>query len=124
MQDANGRLLALARRVAAMYTAGEKARASAVLGSVARRESDAFSDIDLGIYYDTMPTEEEVTAGREALNATHLVRLPGGSDEAIADIFTVDGVECQVIHCTAARIEADLGAVLDTHRRHFEVWHP
>lgn len=115
MQDANARLLTLARRVAVAYTAGGKARASAVLGSVARRESDAFSDIDLGIYYEAMPTEEEVVAGREALHAIHLMRLPRASDEGIADIFTVDGVECQVIHCTAARIEADLRAVLEAH---------
>jgi predicted nucleotidyltransferase len=120
MQDANGRLLALARRVAAVYTASEKARASAVLGSVARRESDAFSDIDLGIYYDTMPTEEEVVAGREALNGTHLMRLPRGSDEGIADIFTVDGVECQIIHCTTARIDADLSEVLDAQETEHE----
>jgi predicted nucleotidyltransferase len=53
MQDTDERLLALARRVAAIYTASEQARASAVLGSVARRQSDAFSDIDLGIYYAT-----------------------------------------------------------------------
>jgi hypothetical protein len=121
MQEVNERLLALARRVAAVYTAGGKARASAVLGSVARRESDAFSDIDLSIYYDTMPTEEEIVAGRETLDATHLMRLPRGSDEGIADIFTVDGVECQVIHCTVARTDADLGAVLDAHETEHEI---
>jgi predicted nucleotidyltransferase len=120
MQDANERLFALAERVAAVYTAGGKARASAVLGSVARRQSDAFSDIDLGIYYETMPTEEEIVAGREALAATHLMRLPGGSDDGIADIFTVDGVECQIMHCTVARIDADLSAVLDAHETEHE----
>jgi hypothetical protein len=113
MQDTDGRLLALARRVAGVYTASEKARASAVLGSVARRQSDAFSDIDLGIYYATMPTDEEITAGRAALGGTNWLRISGANADAVADSFTVDGVECQVIHCTVARIEADLDAVLD-----------
>jgi predicted nucleotidyltransferase len=112
VQDTDGRLLALARRVAAAYAANEKARASAVLGSVARRQSDAFSDIDLGVYYAAMPTEEEVAAGRDALNGTNWLRIFASAD-ALADSFTVSGVECQVIHCTVAQIDADLRAVLD-----------
>jgi predicted nucleotidyltransferase len=112
MQDTDGRLLTLARRVAAVYTASGKARASAVLGSVARRQSDAFSDIDLGVYYAAMPTEEEVAAGRDALSGTNWLRI-FTSEDALADSFTVDGVECQVIHCTTEQIDADLRAVLD-----------
>jgi predicted nucleotidyltransferase len=112
MQETDERLLALARRVAAVYTASEKARASAVLGSVARRQSDAFSDIDLAVYYEAMPTEEEIAAGRDALGGTAWLRIFASAD-AVADSFTVDGVECQVIHCTVAQLDADLRAVLD-----------
>ena len=112
MQETDGRLLALARRVAAVYTASEKARASAVLGSVARRQSDAFSDIDLGVYYAAMPTEEEVAAGRDVLAGADWLRIFTSAD-ALADSFTVNGVECQIIHCTVAQIDTDLRAVLD-----------
>ncbi|MGI8857261.1 MAG: hypothetical protein ACR2JW_16070 [Thermomicrobiales bacterium] len=112
MQDTDGRLLTLARRVAGVYTASEKARAIAVLGSVSRRQSDAVSDIDLGVYYETMPTEEEIAAGRDALGGATWLRIFTSAD-ALADSFTVDGVECQVIHCTVARFGADLSAVLD-----------
>jgi predicted nucleotidyltransferase len=112
MQDTDERLLALARRVAAIYTASEQARASAVLGSVARRQSDAFSDIDLGIYYAAMPTDEEIATGRDALGGTNWLRIFASAD-ALADSFTVDGVECQVIHCTVAQIDTDLSTVLD-----------
>lgn len=112
MQDRNERLLALARRVAAVYTASGKAAASAVLGSVARQQSDAFSDIDLGVYYETMPTDAEIAAGRAALGGANWLRISASAD-AVADSFGVDGVECQVIHCTVARLEADLSAVLD-----------
>lgn len=122
MQDTNERLLALARRVAAIYTAGGKVAASAVLGSVARRQSDAVSDIDLGIYYTTMPTDAEIAAGRDALGATDWQRISGESADGVADSFVVDGVEYQVIHCTVAQLEAELGAVLDqyetAHEKH------
>ncbi len=114
MQDTDGRLLALARRVAGVYMASEKARASAVLGSVSRRQSDTVSDIDLAIYYATMPTEDEIAAGRDALGGANWLRIFTSAD-ALADSFTVDGVECQVIHCTVAQFDADLGAVLDGH---------
>ncbi len=119
MQDTNERLLGLAQRVAAIYTGDGTARASAALGSVARRQSDVYSDIDLGIYYDTMPTEEEITAGREALGGTDWLRLPGAREDAIADTFLIEGVECQVIHCTVAHIDRELNAVLcDYHTEH------
>src|SRR6478672_3283126 len=111
MRDTDERLLALARRVAAVYTASGAARASAVIGSVARRQTDAYSDIDLAVYYDTLPTEVEIAAGRDALGATRWLRIPGASDDGVADSFSVDGVECQVIHCTIAHIEAELRAV-------------
>ena len=119
MQDTDKRLLALAQRVAAVYTASEAARASAVLGSVARRQSDRFSDIDLAIYYETMPPDEEITAGRAALDGTNWLRIFAVED-ALADSFTVDGVECQVIHCTVAQIDADLRAVLDDYATEHE----
>lgn len=119
MQDTNERLLARARRVAAIYGAGGKAVAGAVLGSVARGQSDAVSDIDLGIYYAAMPTDEEIASGRDALNGTNWLRISGANADAVADSFVVDGVECQVIHCTVARLEADLAAVLD----HYETEH-
>ncbi|MHB8647987.1 MAG: hypothetical protein ACYDAR_19570 [Thermomicrobiales bacterium] len=112
MQETNERLLGLARRIAAVYTVSDKARASAALGSVARRQSDTVSDIDLGIYYETMPTEDELTAGRDALGGRDWLRLPGASADAIADMFLLEGVECQVIHCTVAHSDAALDAVL------------
>jgi predicted nucleotidyltransferase len=122
MQDTNERLLDLARRVAAIFTASGKAQASVALGSVARRQSDTYSDLDLAVYYDAMPTEEEIAAGRAALGGTDRLRLPGATADAIVDIFLVGGVECQVMHCTVARIEADLDAVLreyqTDHERH------
>src|SRR5947209_5874071 len=98
MLDANERLLAIAQTVADTYATNKKVQASAVIGSVARRQADAFSDIDMSIFYDTLPTEDEVAAGREALHAAEWHRLLSGEADAFADSFLIDGVECQVIH--------------------------
>ena len=80
------------------------------LGGTAAERS--VSDIDLAIYYETMPTDEEIAAGRATLGGTNWLRIFAVED-ALADSFIVDGVECQVIHCTVAQIDADLRAVLD-----------
>jgi len=112
MQDLYDQLLARAQKVAAVYAAHPRARAAILVGSVARRQYDAYSDIDMTVFYDQLPAEDEVRAGREAVGASDWMRFPGGDAEEFADSFLLDGVECQVGHCTIARIERDLGAVL------------
>lgn len=112
MPDVYEQLLGRAQRVAAIYSAHPNARAAIVVGSVARRQYDQYSDIDMTVFYDMLPTEDEVRAGREALHATDCMRFPGGDEAEFADSFQLDGVECQVGHCTIERIERDLNAVL------------
>jgi hypothetical protein len=112
MPDLYDQLLARAQKVAAVYAAHPHARAAIVVGSLARRQYDAYSDIDMTVFYDQNPSEGEVRIGREAVGATDWVRFPGGEADEFADSFLVGGVECQVGHCTIARIERDLNAVL------------
>lgn len=112
MLDLYQQLLDRAQQVASIYAAHPQARAVIVVGSLARRQYDAYSDIDMTVFYDQAPTEDEVRAGREAAGATEWMRFPGGEDGEFADSFQLGGVECQVGHCMVARIERDLGAVL------------
>ena len=112
MPDVYEQLLGRARTVASIYAMYPQARAAIVVGSLARHQYDEYSDIDMTVFYDTLPTEDEVRAGREAAHATDWMRFPGGEDEEFADSFLLDGVECQVGHCTVARIERDMNAVL------------
>src|SRR5258706_4129845 len=112
MSDANQQLLAIAQSVANTYAANKKAKAAVVVGSVARRQADPFSDIDMTVMYEEMPTEEEIQAGREALNGADWKRFPGGEADAVADSFLVNGVECQVGHVTLERFEKDFYAPL------------
>lgn len=112
MPDLYEQLLGRAQQVASVYGALPQARAVIVVGSLARRQYDAFSDIDMTAFYDKAPTDDQARAGREALGATDWMRFPGGEQDEFADSFQLGGVEVQVGHCTVARIERDLQAVL------------
>jgi predicted nucleotidyltransferase len=120
MPDIYQQLLDRARRVASIYGAHPQARAVIVVGSLARGQYDAYSDIDMTVFYERMPTDDEIRAGREAAQAAEWMRFPGGEADEFADSFLIDGVECQVIHCTIARIERDLNAVLHDYSTNHE----
>src|SRR4051812_21986503 len=112
MADARNRLLGIAKRIADGYAANPKTKAVALVGSVARNQADAFSDIDMTVYYDVMPTDEETAAARDSVPNVDWRRYPGGEPDDYFDIYYVDGVECQVGHVAAARIDKDFDSVL------------
>jgi predicted nucleotidyltransferase len=58
-------LVGLAERVAEAYVAHTAPRAVLLTGSAAAGESDAYSDIDLIIYYDRPPEDAQRAAARE-----------------------------------------------------------
>ncbi len=89
MQAVHEILLKTAQNVAAVYAAHPNARAVAVVGSLARGQTDDFSDIDMTAVYYTLPTEEEIAAGRETLGATEWRRFPSGEIDGLADFFRV-----------------------------------
>lgn len=58
MNEATEKRLALARRNAIAYLATSKVKAIGVAGSVARGQANAYSDVDMSIYYDELPTTD------------------------------------------------------------------
>jgi predicted nucleotidyltransferase len=50
---------AIAKRIAATYLANPKVRAIGVVGSVARGQADAYSDIDMSICYKEFSSKDE-----------------------------------------------------------------
>ena len=58
-QDVNQWRVEIARRVAPVYTALPVVRAVVLTGGVARGLGDAYSDIDLAVFWDRAPTEVE-----------------------------------------------------------------
>lgn len=100
----------LARRIAAAYVAHTPARAALLVGSASTGESDAYSDIDMGILYDALPTEEQFDAARaqviRELGAQPLSRPIGG------DWYGINGVDCQVGPATLDAVDRHLDRAL------------
>jgi predicted nucleotidyltransferase len=65
MNNVSKKLLALAHKNAASYLTYQKVRAIGVAGSIARGQADVYSDIDMSIYYEELPSHEELKAAYE-----------------------------------------------------------
>jgi predicted nucleotidyltransferase len=110
--EASRTLLALARRIAQVYAAQPHARAIILTGSAAEGESDYYSDLDIILYYDKLPADEELLAAFQR-NEGQDYRLLGQADEEKIESYLVDGVECQCAHTTFAAWERDMAVVLE-----------
>lgn len=95
----------LARRVAEIYGANPRTRAAVVLGSTARDECDRFSDVDMTMFYETMPTDEELAERYNSTGGTGLKPLGERGDDGFAETFFLDGVDIQVGHTTIEAME-------------------
>lgn len=110
--EASRYLLTLAKRNAQAYIALPSTKAVILVGSAAEGVSDYYSDIDMCVFYDALPSEETLQA---ALQQNHggnrqLFREPG--QEECMEIYHVEGVECQIVHTTIAAWERDMATVL------------
>lgn len=105
-------LLALAQRVADTYRLYTDPRAILLTGSVADGMCDGFSDIDMSMYYDTLPTPDQLAQARAALGAQDAFFLAPPTEETIVEDFRLDGVECQLGHDTIPSWEHTLDQVL------------
>jgi hypothetical protein len=63
MSDPTAHLRTLAQRVAGSYIARTEPRAILLVGSGALGEADCYSDLDLVLYYDELPSDESVRRG-------------------------------------------------------------
>lgn len=116
MNDASAYLLKLAQRVAEPYRQLPQLRAMIVTGSVADSSADVYSDLDLIAYYDELPTDDELAAARERNHAENLVWFVQAREEGtVADMYNVQGVQCQLMHNTIAAWEQQMAAILEQH---------
>jgi len=106
-------LVELGRSVLAPFAQLPGVACAAITGSSAEGLSDTHSDLDMTIYYDSMPAEADIRAARESLNGGALVWSMGShADGEFAEAFRLGGVECQIGHVTVARWEADMTRIL------------
>ncbi len=120
----------IAREVAPFYAANPNVAAILIGGSVARGHADEYSDIELGVFWHTAPTDiERQRASEQIQNAQihgDLVRLyPYDAAEAVWwDDYMIgrvtpdqpkSGVLVEVVHYTVAFINHTLDSVLYQH---------
>jgi predicted nucleotidyltransferase len=116
MNDDSRYLLSVIQKTVPVYAANPKVKAFAVVGSVARGHSDAHSDIDSTLYYETAPTEEEIVAAREKVGATFGDWYWRDQGEAgFGEYYFLDGVKIDIGHVTVAYHEEFMGDVLERH---------
>jgi hypothetical protein len=111
--EASRYLRAMATRVAAVYVAQTAPCAILLTGSSAEGISDHFSDLDLIVYYEELPSPDQLAAARAAMQATDARALAGNETESFIEGYVLQGVECQVAHLTIAAWERDMRAVLE-----------
>ncbi|MBE9158896.1 hypothetical protein IQ265_18945 [Nodosilinea sp. LEGE 06152] len=114
MTDRTQYLLELVHRNVKPYIANPKTRAVMVTGSVAEGRCDEYSDCDVMLYYDELPTEDELTLARQQNRDAELIEIVGDRQAgAFGETFRVQGVECQFAHTAIAQWEAEMSTVLE-----------
>ena len=112
MNEASRWRLDLAQQIAPLYETSSGAQAVIVGGSVSRNCADRYSDIELGIFWTTPPTEKvrEEIARRAG---GRLYRSFGLEQEAWSEEYYVHGVKLDVHHQAVSSMQRCLSDVID-----------
>ncbi|BAY08818.1 hypothetical protein [Calothrix sp. NIES-2098] len=114
MTDRTQYLLKLVERNVKAYIANPKTKAVMITGSVAEGLCDEYSDCDVMLYYDELPSFEELHLARQQNQGSELIEILGDRSEgAFGETFFFNGVECQFAHATIAQWEKEISAVLE-----------
>ncbi len=113
MNQASKYLLASAKQNIKAYIANSKAKAAMVTGSTAKGQADFYSDVEMFIYYDQLPSKEELQFARKLNRGSEPIRiLDGYSEGFFGEFYFIDGVEFQIGNVTIAFWEQDMATVL------------
>ena len=114
MTDRSQYLLELAKRNVKTYIANPKTKAVMVTGSVAEGLCDEYSDCDVCIYYDELPSEAELQLVRQQNQGAELIGIMGDrQDGAFGESFVMNGIEFQFAHATIAQWEKEISTILE-----------
>ena len=121
MNQASQYLFALAQQKIKAYTANPKAKAAMVTGSTATGQADFYSDVEMFIYYDRLPSLENLQLARQQNNGSQPIRVLGDRSEGFwGEFYFIDGIEFQIGNVTLEFWEGDMATVL----QHLEVTSP
>lgn len=114
MNDTSQRLLTLARSNADIFLNHPQVKAIGVAGSVARGQADSFSDIDMSVYYEELPSEVELKSAYEQNQGSDYRILFSDRDIGVfAEQYFIQNVKCDIGHFTLQRMKLDIEEVLE-----------
>lgn len=102
-----------AKRLSEVLVTFEGVKAILIAGSVARGYADEYSDVEIPLFWETLPDDADRHAMVAALNADFLYAYDGPACE---DQLLINGLQVDLWHITLAREEEVLEAVLHAQR--------
>ena len=105
------RRLAIAERAASVYVSNPKVAAVLVAGSVARGLADAYSDIELDVYWSSPPTDDERVSAVEGAGWERV--YAESDDNEWDDGYSIDGIKVDTSGFLTSTIDGYLTAALD-----------
>ena len=115
--------LRLARELARIYTADPRVTAVMVGGSVARGWADEYSDLEIGVFWDTAPSEEDRRDAARRMGGEVWKFDPSGGDRASEHIGLSEAAVgsrrylgtamVSPVHITVGTAEEWIGALID-----------
>jgi hypothetical protein len=103
--------LDFARRMAREYANNPKVKAIVLSGSVSRGQADAYSDIELDVFWQEAPTDNDRLRPIEEVDGRILMFEPQQDDEWSED-YIVDGVQMDLSNFLASTMDGYLTDVL------------
>ena len=114
MNEASRWRLALARRIAAAYIENPKVAAVIAAGSAARGYADRWSDIELDVFWTTLPSDQERLAAVERAGGVIWHLYPQEPDDPeLSDDYHVRGIKVDLSNFALDGVEQILSKVLD-----------
>jgi hypothetical protein len=110
----SSRLEDLAQRVSRAYLDLPHIAAGILTGSVAAGEADGFSDLDIILYHEMLPSDAELAeAWRSNGSPLRVWRAGDPAGDGFMEAYRIDDVECQFAHTTVAAWEREMADVLE-----------
>lgn len=101
MNEASQYLLALAKKSIQAYIAHPQAKAAMVTGSTATGQADYYSDVEMFIYYDELPSKEELQLARQQNQGSEPnLTFEDEEQRFFGEFYYIDEVQFQIGNST------------------------
>lgn len=113
MNEASQYLLALARKSIQAYIVNPEAKAAMITGSTATGQADFYSDVEMFIYYDKLPSKEKLQLARQQNRGSEpILTFDDYQEGHFGEFYYLDGVQFQIGNVTIGFWQEEMATVL------------